>query len=100
MVKLGIGFSVLPFYSVGREADAGQVRLVRSRSRQAHVVGFAVRRQTMRRRILDDLLAVAAQWAQWWPLAKYVFPAPSASPAADGADALARHVFHAALNTH
>jgi DNA-binding transcriptional LysR family regulator len=79
MVKLGIGFSALPLYSVGRDADAGRVRLVRSRSRQAHVVGFAYRKPAARRRILDDLLAVADQWAQWWPLARYVFPAPCVS---------------------
>jgi DNA-binding transcriptional LysR family regulator len=80
MVKLGIGFAALPLYSVGRDADAGHVRLVRPRSRQAHVVGFAFRKSGARRRVLDDLLAVADQWAQWWPLAKYVFPATSVNP--------------------
>lgn len=84
MVKLGIGFSALPLYAVGRDADAGRVRLLRSRSRQAHVVGFAYRKPGTRRRILEDLLAVADQWPQWWPLAKYVFPAPCAPPATDG----------------
>jgi DNA-binding transcriptional LysR family regulator len=78
MVKLGLGFSALPLYVAGRDADAGRVRVLRSRSRQAHVVGFAFRKQASRRRVLDDLLAVADRWAEWWPLARYVFPAPCA----------------------
>ncbi len=74
LVKLGVGFAVLPYYSVARDVAARRVRIVRSKTRQAHVVGLAYRKPSHRRRILDDLVAVADQWPQWWPLAKYVSP--------------------------
>jgi DNA-binding transcriptional LysR family regulator len=74
MVKLGIGFAVLPAYSVAREVAARRVRIVPSTTEQAHVVGFAYRRPHHRRRTLDALIQVADQWRKWWPLAEYVSP--------------------------
>ena len=75
LVKLGIGFAVLPYYSVARDVAARRMRIVRSKTRQTHLVGLTYRKPSHRPRILDDLIAVADQWPQWWPLAKYVSPA-------------------------
>jgi len=72
LVKLGIGFAVLPYYSVARDVAARRMRIVRSKTRQAHLVGLAYRKPSHRSRLLDDLIAAADQWPQWWPLAKYV----------------------------
>ncbi len=74
LVKLGVGFAVLPYYSVGREVAAHRLRVVRSQTRRAHLVGLAFRKPNHRRRILDDLIGAADQWPEWWPLAEYVSP--------------------------
>ncbi|MCP5116795.1 MAG: LysR family transcriptional regulator [bacterium] len=79
LVKLGIGFAVLPYYTVARDVAARRLRIVRAKTQQAHLVGFAYRKPHHRRRILDDLIAAADQWPEWWPLAKYVSPVDSGS---------------------
>ncbi len=72
MVKLGIGFAVLPCYCVAGDVAARRVRIVPSATEQAHVVGLAYRKPHHRRRTLDELINVADRWREWWPLAEHV----------------------------
>lgn len=79
-VKRGLGFAILPYYTVAADHRARRVRVIRPATRSSHLVGLAYRKQGYRPRMLRDLLAVADQWREWWPLAAYVDPASGNSP--------------------
>jgi DNA-binding transcriptional LysR family regulator len=80
-VKRNLGFAILPYYTVARDHRARRVRIIRPRTRSSHLVGLAYRRTGYRPRILRDLIAVANEWREWWPLAPYVIPASGGKPA-------------------
>jgi len=83
-VKRGLGFAILPYYTVARDQRAGRVRVIRPRTRSTHLVGLAYRRSDYRPRILRELIAVADEWRQWWPLAPYVDPPQDSRAPAPG----------------
>lgn len=74
LVKLGLGFTVLPLWSVADEVKRGSLRILRARRRQYHNFGLLFRNSSYRPRVLAELREVAREWKQWWPLAKHVEP--------------------------
>ncbi len=75
MVQLGLGVSVLPYWSVGEDCRSGALRILRPRERRLQTYGVLYRKSEYRPRILDAFLDVARQWDKWWALAPYVVPA-------------------------
>ena len=78
LIKLGLGVSFLPFWNVAEEARKGQLRVVRPPKPLLYEYGLLHRKSEQNAHMLRGLIAVALQWKQWWPLAKYVLP-PTAS---------------------
>src|ERR1017187_5323000 len=78
LIKLGLGVSFLPFWNVAKEARKGQLRVVRPPKPLLYEYGLLYRKSEQNAHMLRGLIAVALQWKQWWPLAKYVLP-PTAS---------------------
>jgi DNA-binding transcriptional LysR family regulator len=78
LIKLGLGVSFLPFWSVAEEERKGKLRILRPPRSQRYKYGLLYRKSAYEANILKGLIQVAPQWNQWWPLAKYVLP-PKAS---------------------
>ncbi len=74
MVHLGLGISVLPYWSVADDCRSGALRIIRPRQRRLQTYGVLYRRSEYRPKILDAFLDVARQWEKWWTLAPYVAP--------------------------
>ena len=72
LVKLGLGITVLPAWSVIEEQLKRRLTITRLKSRFFHNYGVLCRRSGYRPKALDDLLAVARKWRDWWPLASNV----------------------------
>jgi DNA-binding transcriptional LysR family regulator len=75
LVKLGIGFSILPSLMLGEEAARGELTMLRAPESPFHEYGILVRASNCEPRILTELRRVAREWREWWPLARYVSPA-------------------------
>jgi DNA-binding transcriptional LysR family regulator len=81
LVKLGLGISFLPLWTVADEARKGKLRIMRPSERQRYNYGLLYRKSEYEANMLSRLFAVAVQWNQWWPLAEHVsLPSPSAKP--------------------
>ena len=72
LVKLGIGYSVLPYPCVADEADHRGLRVLRTGEQFSQKYGVVYRRACYRPQVIDELLAAADKWQDWWPLAKHV----------------------------
>jgi DNA-binding transcriptional LysR family regulator len=72
MVRLGLGMSVLPEWSVVDEQRKRVLAISRLKSRFLHNYGVLSRRSGYRPQALDDLLTVSRKWREWWPLAGHV----------------------------
>lgn len=75
LVRLGLGVSYLPYWQVAEEASAEDLRIVRLPKPHVYSYGLLYRKPAGRVDTLSRLVAVAAEWRQWWPLAKHVSPA-------------------------
>ncbi len=75
LVKLGVGATVLPLWSVAQEAGRGELRIIHPRRRRYYSFGWLYRPSKYPSKPLAALLATGARWAEWWPLAEYVSPA-------------------------
>ena len=72
LVRLGLGITVLPVWSVADDVRRGTLC---SRSvRDAHQYNYGIlwRGTGYQPRVLTAFMAVARQWREWWPLARYV----------------------------
>ena len=75
LVKLGLGMSLLPLWSVSEEARLGTLRIVRLPNRQLFSeTGLLYRKSTHLPSALRALVTVAHDWAQWLPRADAVTP--------------------------
>lgn len=72
LVKLGVGATILPLWSVAREAQAGELRVIHPKRRHFYSFGWLYRRTSCRGRALTALLGVSRRWPEWWPMADYV----------------------------
>lgn len=77
LVKLGIGITVLPLWSVADEVRRGALQILRPKTRQLCQYGILYRKSGYRPRVLASLIAVAREWPQWWTMARHVMPLPS-----------------------
>ncbi len=82
LVKLGIGYSMLPLWSIAGAVERGQMRIVRPEPRQVNNYGLAVRHSAYRPKALVALTSVAREWQKWWPMARHVMPIQSGQAAA------------------
>jgi DNA-binding transcriptional LysR family regulator len=73
LVKLGLGLTILPNWSVVEEESKGLLTVAHLTKPRFHNYGAVYRQSGYRPKALDDLLAVARQWRDWWPLAASVF---------------------------
>ena len=79
LVKLGLGMTVLPNWSVLEEKRKRRLSITRLKHGSHHNYGVLSRRTGYRARAVDDLLKVARQWQVWWPLASSVCEATGQS---------------------
>jgi DNA-binding transcriptional LysR family regulator len=70
LVKLGLGISLLPLWSVSEDARRGTLRLLRLSNRQLFsVTGLIYRKTSHLPNAVRALLAVAQRWPSWLPQA-------------------------------
>jgi len=74
LVKLGLGITFLPLWSVAEERRLGTLRILRAPKPQFHNYGLLYRRTEYSPRLLSCLMQIAHQYGEWWPVAKYVSP--------------------------
>ena len=80
LVKLGIGVSMLPLWSVADEIQAGNMRMLRPEKRQINHYGMITRKASYRAKALLAFAGVARKWPQWWPAARHVSPLKPEKP--------------------
>jgi DNA-binding transcriptional LysR family regulator len=75
LVKLGLGVSLLPLWSVSEDVRRGTLRTLRLASRQLFsVTGLIYRKSPHLPMAVKALLVVAHQWKSWLPRAEDVLP--------------------------
>jgi DNA-binding transcriptional LysR family regulator len=72
LVKLGLGMTVLPDWSVVEDKRKRRLSITRLKQGSHHNYGVLCRRTGYRSRSVDDMLEVARKWRVWWPLAASV----------------------------
>lgn len=72
LVKLGLGMTVLPDWSVLEDKRKRRLSITRLKNGSHHNYGILCRRTGYRARAVDDLLNTARSWRSWWPLAESV----------------------------
>ncbi len=72
LVRLGLGISVLPVWSVADDVRRGNLRSCNLRDAHHHNYGMLWRGAGYQPRALSAFMATARQWREWWPLARYV----------------------------
>jgi DNA-binding transcriptional LysR family regulator len=80
LVKLGLGVALLPSWSVAEDSERGDLQILPLPARQFYDYGLLCRTSEYQPRCLMNLLEIAQQWREWWPLARYV-AAPQAAAA-------------------
>ena len=75
LVKLGLGISLLPVWSVTEETRRGTLRIIRVRNRRLFAeTGLVYRKSAHVPAALRALIEVAHQWQEWLPMADSVHP--------------------------
>ena len=72
LVKLGIGFAMLAYWSVAEDEHKKHLRVLRPKNRLFFDYGVAHRRGSYRPQALIELVEQADHWQNWWPLTKFV----------------------------
>jgi DNA-binding transcriptional LysR family regulator len=72
LVKLGLGITFLPRWSVGDEMRRGALRILPAPKPQFYNYGLLYRKADYYPKGLLSLLEVAHKWNEWWPAAKHV----------------------------
>ncbi len=76
LVKLGLGISLLPLWSVSEDARRGTLRILRLPKRHLYnVTGLLYRKSAHAPAAVRALVEVAHEWANWLPMARDVSPA-------------------------
>jgi DNA-binding transcriptional LysR family regulator len=73
LVKMGIGATFLPYWSVGDEVSKGTLRVLRVPLPRS-TYGLVYRHGGFQPQTIDVLREVAHRWQEWWPMAPYVEP--------------------------
>ncbi len=73
LVKLGIGATFLPYWSVGDEVRQGALRVLHISFPRCNY-GLINRWSRFQPHALGVLKEVASNWCEWWPMAPYVHP--------------------------
>lgn len=74
LVKLGLGVSILPMWSVAEDVQSGALRVFHPPVPQFHDYGMLYRNSDYRPRALKELADTAHRWQEWWPMARHVQP--------------------------
>ena len=75
LVKLGLGISLLPLWSVSEDVRRGTLQMVRLRNRQLFsVTGLIYRKTPHLPKAMQSLLDVAHDWKSWVPQAEDMLP--------------------------
>jgi DNA-binding transcriptional LysR family regulator len=75
LIKLGLGISLLPMWSVSEDVRRGKLRILRLKDRHLfHLMGLVHRKTTYRPAVLSALSSVAHRWPEWLPLAEDIQP--------------------------
>ena len=75
LVKLGLGISLLPLWSVSDDVRRGSLRILRLHNRQLFTTtGLLYRKTSHLPMPVKALLEVAHQWKSWFPRAEDVLP--------------------------
>jgi DNA-binding transcriptional LysR family regulator len=78
LVKLGLGISLLPSWSVSEDVRRGTLRLLRMADKQLFsTTGLIYRKSSHLPQALQALLTVAHEWKSWLPRADDVLPVGS-----------------------
>jgi len=78
LVKMGLGISLLPLWSVSEDVRRGSLRMLRLHNRQLFTVTGMLYRKTAHLPMpVRALLDVAHQWKSWFPRADDVLPISS-----------------------
>jgi hypothetical protein len=75
-VKLGIGYSVLPFWITGSDWHRGELSVLRGAEPSMHRHGFLYRASSNMPQSGLTLARIALEWREWWTLARFVQPVP------------------------
>lgn len=74
LVKLGLGYAVLPMWTVGEDLARRELSQLRLQPTAVHQYGLICRPGYLSTRTGAGLRKVAAEWFNWWPLARFVQP--------------------------
>jgi DNA-binding transcriptional LysR family regulator len=75
LIKLGLGISLLPLWSVSEDVRRGKLRILRLKDRHLfHQMGLVRRKSTYHPAVLSALSSVAHRWPEWLPMAKDILP--------------------------
>ncbi len=74
LVKLGIGYSILPLWIAGMAWKRNELSVLRVQSPSIQSHGLIMRRSGHTPRILADVCDIARRWQEWLPLAEFIQP--------------------------
>lgn len=72
LVKLGIGYAILPWWTVGEDVHRREVSIIHCPQPEVYHYGMIYRGDSVSSRVGAGLRRVAADWRNWWPLARFV----------------------------
>lgn len=74
LVKLGIGYAILPLWTVGEDVNRRQLSIIRCPQPAMYQYGMIYRPDGFSTRAGAGLRRIASEWRSWWPLARFVQP--------------------------
>lgn len=72
LIKLGIGYSILPLWIAGTSWKRDELQILRAGSAAIQIHGLVTRRSPKAPKILTDVCRIAKRWQEWLPLAEFV----------------------------
>lgn len=72
LVRLGVGISILPVWSVADDARRGNLRTLAIRAPRHYNYGILWRSEGYQPKALNAFVKTARRWREWWPLARWV----------------------------
>lgn len=74
LVKLGIGYAILPLWTVGEDVNRRELSIIRCPQPAMYQYGMIYRPDGFSTRAGAGLRRIASEWRSWWPLARFVQP--------------------------
>lgn len=74
LVKLGIGYSILPLWIAGTAWKRNELEVLRVGSPAIQSHGLITRHSSYAPKILAEVCAIAHRWQEWLPLAEFLHP--------------------------